>query len=283
MTPETPAVNGQPSDASPFAPQVPITFSGRCSAAKANRRLSARYAFLAVPFLLAYLAAGCATLDAPGFSGGGVPIGGSRLVGRVVSASDSATSLPNVTVKVEETPAGGAPTDLQTTTDHDGSFNFPHVLPGAAIGTVEVTATPADPAYQAQKIGFTIVSGHTKQLIVTLPPASFDVTTAKSLTLVVPGSAVPSGSTVQLQAVVRDAAGNALALMPTLVFDGNFATLNADGTLSVPASISTATGSVDAYWFDLPPQSEQIRVDKNAPQLPPSPPILPKSPQLPGT
>lgn len=233
---------------------------------------------IGVLFLLWAIAcglAGCGSLGSTSFSGGGVPIGGSRLFGRVVAASSPSTSLPNVDVRVTATPDGGVARDMQTTTGQDGSFNFSNVLPGFSNGTVQVTATPADPAYRAQQIAFSVANGHTEQLIVTLPPSSFDPTTASSVTLSLASPAVPSGGSVQVLALVRDAAGKPLPVMPTLAFDGNFGTLNANGTFSVPAGVLSGTGTISAYWYSLPPPSQQIHVGDNGSDQPPNPPMLP--------
>jgi hypothetical protein len=219
--------------------------------------------------------AGCGTLTPTDFSGGGVPIGGSRLFGRVVPAADPAKSLSNVTVKVRSIPNSGASIDQQVVTASDGTFGFANVLPGASSGTVQVTAVPSDAAFQPQQVTLGVASGHTEQLIVTLPPASFDPTTAKSVALAVASPAIPTGGSTQVQAVLRDANGQPLGLMPTLEFDGSFGTLGPDGTITVPPNVLTGTGTIIALWDSLPPQSQQLHVDKNASQQPPSPPILP--------
>jgi hypothetical protein len=280
MTPETPTGTGQRSKNSdsgleltvPAMDTVPPGKSFMCCM---RERFGKRLAALSALLLLEWGLTACATLNAPTFSGGGVPIGGSRVFGRVVSAANPATNLSNVTVKIEATPSGGTPRDLQTTTGQDGSFSFSNVLPGFSSGTVQVTATPSDPAFQAQEIGFTVSNGHTQQMIVTLPPASFDPATATSITIGVASPAVPSGGSIEIQAVLRDGAGKPLSVSPTLVFDGNFGMLNTDGTFFVPQGILTGSGTITAFWFGLPPQSQQIHVDPNASPQPPSPPVLP--------
>ena len=229
----------------------------------------------ALLLLLAAMLAACGTLGSNSFSGGGVPIGGSRVFGRVVSAINTTMSLPNVAIQIQATPDGGIARNLQTTTGPDGSFNFSDVLPGFSNGTLQVTATPADPGYQAQQIAFTVANGHTVQMIVTLPPTSFDNKTANSVLLTLASPAIPSGSSVQLQAIVRDLAGKPLRVQPTLVFDGNFGNLEPDGTFTVPAGTLSGMGAITAYWYRLPPQTLRIRVDNNAPPQPPNPPILP--------
>jgi len=218
---------------------------------------------------------GCGGISPSSFSGGGVPIGGSRLFGRVVAANNTAINLSNVAVSVQATPDGGVQTTTQMTTAQDGTFSFSNVLPGFSNGTVAVTATPADPSYQAQQVTLSVANGHTEQMIISLAPASFDISTAASISLALASPAVPGGGSVQVQAVVRDAAGRPLPIVPTLVFDGNFGMLAPDGTFSVPAGTQSGMGTISAYWYTLLPQMQQIHVDNNAAQQPPNPPILP--------
>ncbi len=246
--------------------------------ARKLRRLAARFWLAALLLLLAALLTACGTLGSNSFSGGGVPIGGSRVFGRVVSAANTSLNLSNVEVDIDATPEGGTTRSLQTTTGPDGSFTFSNVLPGFSNGTLTVTATPADPGYRAHQISLSVANGRTKQMIVTLPPASFDSTTAQSVALALASPAIPSGTSAQLQTVVRDAAGNPLPVKPILVFDGNFGSLEADGTFTVPAGTLSGMGSITAYWYRLQPQTQQIRVDDTAPPQPPSPPILPTPP-----
>ena len=261
---------------------TPDTNGGRTSLSGAGRmafaggRRAVRYIWVgAVLGVLAWALVGCAGSGPPSFSGGGVPIGGSRLFGRVVAAAKPSVSVGNVALQVQATPDGGTPVNLQTTTGPDGTFNVSNVMPGSASGTVQITATATEPGYETQRFAFSLASGHTAQAIVTLPPASFDPTSAKTIALAIASPAVPTGGSVQIQAVVRDAAGQPLGVMPSLVFDGIFGTLAQDGTLTVPKGILSGTGSISAYWFNLGAQSQPIHVDPNAGQQPPSPPVLP--------
>jgi hypothetical protein len=193
----------------------------------------------------------------------------------VVSATNTSTNIPNVTIQMQATQDGGAPRNLATTSGADGSFNFSNVLPGFSSGTVVVTATPADPTYQSQEIAFRVLNGRTENVILTLAPASFDNTTAKSVQLVLASPAIPSGISIQVLSAVRDTAGKVLPVKPTLIFEGNFGMLSPDGTFTVPPGALSGTGSISAYWYRLLPQTQQIRVDPNAPAPPPLPPILP--------
>ncbi|HLJ56400.1 MAG TPA: hypothetical protein VKT77_15280 [Chthonomonadaceae bacterium] len=221
---------------------------------------------------------GCGSGIANSFSGGGVPIGGSRVAGRVVSAANTSVNLPNVAIQIDATPLGGVTHTMQTTSSADGSFAFSNVLPGFSSGSLVVTATPSDSTFQAEQLAFNVQNGHTEQMILTLPPASFDNTKANSVALFLAAPAIPSGTSIQVQSAVRDSAGNVLPVKPTLVFDGNFGSLDPDGVFTVPAGTLSGTGSITAFWYRLPPQTQQIRVDNNAPLPPPNPPVLPGSP-----
>jgi hypothetical protein len=235
---------------------------------------------IAAGIVLLFIAGGlpaCSAISTDNFSGGGVPIGGSRLFGRVVSAANTSTNLSNVTVDVRATPEGGVEHDIRMKTGNDGMFDFTNVLPGVPVGNVQITATPADTAYQPATLSFNVANGHTEQLILTLPPASFDPASAQSVAIAIASPAVPTGSSVQVQAVVRDAAGMPLPVSPTLVFDGDFGMLGPDDTFTVPANVQAGTGTITAFWYNLLPQSQPIHVDSTASPQPPQPPILPKS------
>ncbi len=283
MLPETPAGTGQGSN----APMLPAPVNG-----SAVRESSADDASVVAPPILrttgraiASLAAalmlnslvGCGSLGATDFSGGGVPIGGSRLFGHVVAADRTVTMLSGVDVAVHATPSGGTTRDFEATTGQDGAFSFSNVLPGFSNGTVQVVSTPPADGYRPQSVTFTVSNGHTEQMLVTLPPASFDPSTAKSLAITVASPAVPPGGSVQVQAVLRDAQGRPLPLTPTLVFDGNFGTLNADGTFNVPKGVLSGMGTISAFWPGLPTSSQEIHVDISASQQPPGPPVLPRT------
>jgi len=264
MTPETPERNALQPD-----PNLP---------SRQDFRTARRLWIIALLLMLTAALTACGTLESNSFSGGGVPVGGSRVFGRVVSAVNTSMNLPNVDIQIEATPAGGTARNLETTTGPDGSFNFSNVLPGFSNGTLLVTATPPDTTFQSQQIAFSVSNGHTEQMIMTLPPAAFDNTTASAVSLSLASPAIPGGASVQLQAAVRDAAGKLLPVKPTLIFDGNFGSLDPSGTFTVPAGTLSGMGSITAYWYRLLPQTQQIRVDNNAPPQPPNPPILPDDP-----
>lgn len=232
---------------------------------------------IAVCFTLLLLAGaltGCGS-GVTAFTGGGVPIGGASLTGRVVAANNVNTVVPNVAIRVNATPSGGTTRVLETVTDKDGAFVVANVLPGFSNGTVQLTAVPSGPDYKQQQVAFSITGGRTQQMLVTLPPVSFDATKAASVTLTVGSSAIPTGGSVSVAAAVRDVDNNPLGVTPTLVLDGNFARINADGSVGVPTGITSGSGTLVAYWQGLRSPAQQIHADPNAPSSPPTPPILP--------
>lgn len=216
---------------------------------------------------------GCGTA----FSGGTIPPGGSRLVGRVVSAQNPLSALSNVTVTVLATPKGGTTQTLQMTTGEDGIFDFSKVSTGAGSGTIQVKAVPSGSDFQSQQIAFQGTNGHTDQLIMALPRSTVDINSAKTLQLSPPLAFLPAGDTIQITAQLRDASGNLLSITPTLLFDGNFGTISGDGTFFVPSGTGAGTGTITAYWYSLPPQVSQISVDNTLAPAPPPVPMLPRS------
>ncbi len=210
-------------------------------------------------------------------SGGGFPIGGSRLFGKAVSAMNTAIAIPNARIQVEATPIHGVTQLYEMQTDSKGSFSLDGVLAGKSGGTIILTATPSDVGFRQQRISFQTTAGRTDQVLMTLPPASLDLGTVKSLTLSVANSAIASGSTVQLNVRLKDANDATINLTPSLLYDGDFGTLNDNGTFTVNQNISSGSGRIAAYWYGFTPQSADIRVDNTAQQQPPDLPATPIS------
>ena len=210
-------------------------------------------------------------------SGGGFPIGGTRLFGKAVSALDTSKAIPNAKIQVEATPVNGVTQLYEMQTDSKGSFSLDGVLAGKPGGTVILTATPSDAGFRQQRISFQTTAGHTDQVLMTLPPASLDLGIVKSLTLTVANSAIASGNTVQLNVRLKDANDATVSLTPSLLYDGDFGTLNDDATFTVNQNISAGNGRISAYWYGFTPQSTEIRVDNTAQQQPPDLPATPIS------
>ena len=234
---------------------------------QAYRILILGVCLLAFALLIPGCGNGTGTLS---LSGGGFPIGGSRLFGRAVSAIDVTKPIANAKIVVEATSVTGGTQILEMTADSKGAFEFPRILAGQSGGTLVVSASVADNSYQAQRISFQSVAGTPHQALLTLAPAGFDVTQVKTVSLSLASSGIASGNSASLNAKLRDANGMIVNASPTLLYSGNFGTLNDDGTFSVSPNIAAGSGSVTAYWNGVTPQSTQIQVDNNAPQQPPA-------------
>lgn len=235
-----------------------------------SAQLARRSCIMLTVILLFIGFSGCGTA----FTGGGVPDGHTRLYGTVVSASSPLSNLQNVTVNVQVTPRTGVPVVTQARTGSDGAFNFQIILPQENAGNVQVTATPDDPGFRSQKISFTAQTGHTNQLIVALPSTSLNVANASSVSITGPSNSIHSGDTAGFTARVLDENGKSLQVIPTLLFDGNFATISSDQTIFISPDSSQGSGSITAYWYGLATQTTSVMVNNNAPQLPPPAPVL---------
>lgn len=247
--------------------------------ANSRRRTASSVCLFAICALLSLSLSGCGGgFGGPlSMSGGGFPIGGTRLFGKAVSAADTSKAIANAKIQVEATPVNGVTQLYEMQTDNKGSFSLDGVLAGKAGGTVILTATPSDAGFRQQRISFQTTAGRTDQVLMTLPPASLDLGTVKSLTFSVANSAIASGTTVQLNVRLADANGATISLTPSLLYDGDFGTLNDNGTFTVNQNISAGSGRIAAYWYGFTPQSEDIRVDNTAQQQPPDLPSTPIS------
>ncbi len=269
MTPVTPGNEPQPVDpcvSSADGSAVTLPIFRRTSPARPQLRAVRGLVSLAALWLLW----GCGTGNS--FTGGSIPPGGTRLFGRVAAAENPLQPLAHAMVMVETRPISGGVRTLQAVTAADGSFDFTSVPTGSTSTTLTVTVTP-DPATsrQTQQMVFRADNGRTDNLVVALPPVSFDVNSARTLTLRDVGS-LPPGDSATIHTRLLDSAGKRLPVQPTLLFSGNFGSFAADETF---AATATGVGTITAFWYTLPSPSISIVVDANAPQLPPSPPDLP--------
>ncbi|MCW3097560.1 MAG: Carboxypeptidase regulatory-like domain [Chthonomonadaceae bacterium] len=276
MTPVTP---GHP--VSPDGSGIPCADgSASHGAVRAESRLFRR-AFAGgkgmVALVALWLLCGCS--GGLAFTGGSIPPGGTRLVGRVAAAENPLAPLAHVTVQVVTQPITGGTRTLTATTGVDGAFIFPSVPTGRTTTVMTVTATP-DPTEgrQSQQVVFQAQNGVTDDLVVALPLKSFDVTLATSLTLH-DITTVPPGYSTTIHTRLLDSGGKRLSVQPTLLFAGNFGSIAIDETF---AATEPGFGTITAFWYNLPNVTTQILVDPKAPQPPPAPPDLPPA-QNPGT
>lgn len=273
MTPVNP---GHPISPEPFGSHSADGSVSPCVApAKPPHSLRA---FLFGKALLALVALGllCGCGGGLGFTGGSIPPGGTRLFGRVVQAENPLEPLARATIQVDTRPVTGGHRTFVTKTGTDGTFSLPSVATGTTYATFIVTVTPeAGTPRQSQQIVFRADNGVADNLIVTLPLNTFDVTSAKTLTLqnIVD---IPPNSSIAIHARLLDSNGKRLPVQPTLLFAGNFGSIALDETFA--ASDNTGSGSVTAFWYGLPPAGTTITVDAHAVEPPPAAPDFPAAP-----
>jgi len=205
-----------------------------------------------------------------GFTGGSIPTGGTRLVGNVVAAENTLTPVQGAVVTVTVLPVSNSNPPQQYITDQNGAFGFAHI-PIAAQGstTIQVTVAPAaSSGRQSNQINYTVPSGRDADLLATLPPTSFNVNTAATVSISTLPS-FPPNDTITMPAYIYDATGKLLPYGPSLLFVGNF------GTLSLGSDFDASeggTGTVFAFWYNLPVTYSSVVVNQYSPALPPSPP-----------
>lgn len=279
MRPETPT-NGNSRSTTVLYFSPPCSYAERAvpsrerpSCAAIRQRVS-RLAGLVLLGATLLFATGCGNA----FDGGTIPNGRSvRLFGQVVNAANPQQPLTKATVSVTSTPAGGTPQTAQTSTDSNGAFNFPSVNSGATSATVQMTITPSNADFKAQKVTFLLSSGYNADLLVTLPPASFPDTGA-ALQISPPFVSAQTGQPVNYTAQLLDASGKPLRILPTLLYSGNSGTISTTGVASDGSNatfypIAQGPGTISALWYDKPAAIAQVIVSKSATSAqPPTPP-----------
>lgn len=211
------------------------------------------------------------------FSGGGFPIGKALVFGRAVSAENPQVVFAGVRIILHATPGNGSSERLETTTDANGNFEVGNIPTGQSGGTVQMTAVPADPNVRQQSLAFFVANGRRTGVFLSLPQMSFDISRARSLAFSTPSVTVRPGDTVRLNAQVRDADGEVLPVVPTLVYDAGLGTVGGDGTFF---GVNEGTGNITALWYNNLSASTTVNVDSDAPSVPPPPPRNPNTIQL---
>jgi hypothetical protein len=230
----------------------------------------ARYLPLA---LLLSLLSGCGLSN--GFTGGGFPIGRAAFSGKVVLAESPLTALPDARLTLTVTGQGRVTRAFTTVSGPDGRFDFGQVRFEGTTGTARISIRPPTTGRRPQELTFVLSDGKPAVLIAALASASFDTTQGTAVTLSPAAVSVPSQQTVQFAAHVRDKNGNALPVVPSLLFIGNVGNINGDGTFY---GASTGSGTITALWYgNLVSNTVPITVDNSVPPsyLPPPPPVLP--------
>jgi hypothetical protein len=254
-----------------LAPSEPPTsrpffaFLKRVGCARISRRSLLRGTGAGLALALLATLAGC---GGNGFTGGGVPIGKSRLKGLVLSAESPRTPVPNALITVRAR-SGSNVFTIQRLTDTLGVFDIADIPTNEVTGEVEVSVTPENPALRSQQVAFLLSNGRTASLIVSLPRFSYDIAQEMTLRFSPPQATIQPGQSIRFDAQVRDRNGNELPLEPTLLFSDDFGTLNPDGTFRAS---SAGTGEVFAFWYNAQRAAASVIVNSPGGNPPPPPP-----------
>jgi len=280
MTPVTPGTPVSPDDSGIPCADGSASHRAVQTESRLHRRAFAGRKGLAALAALCLLS-GCGGGELA-FTGGSIPPGGSRLVGRVAWAEDPSKPLVNATVQVETRPTSGGVRTLTAITASDGSFTFVDVPTGSTTSTFTVTVTPPvepDPslARQSQTIVFQAQKGIADDLAVSLPLTT--APTAAKLTLS-PITTVQEGQTAVIHAHLFDSGGTKLSLEPTLLYAGNFGKIQTDATF---LASNPGSGTVSAFWYNLSSVTTSIKVVPFTSDFPPAPPLQPDVPPFLGT
>jgi hypothetical protein len=277
MTPASPEQERPDAATSPTPPSVPERTTGRKfgeghdtrhptpdTPVRPRRRLVCASLLLALSALLTNLS-GCTN----SFSGGSFPIGKAFVVGRVVSAEDPQIVFKGVKITLLATPPGGESKRFDAITDANGNFQFDNVPTGQISGAAQLSAISDDATIRGQSLFFSLINQRKRGLFIALPKTSFDVSQAASIRIVPPTFTLPPGDTVRIDAQLRDINDNILPVLPSLIYDADLGTVGGDGTF---AGMAAGTGSITAQWYGNLTAVASIRVDPNAPSLPPPAP-----------
>ncbi len=209
-----------------------------------------------------------------GFTGGGVPIGRAVIIGQAVSATAPNQPLANalvyVSVSTNSVNSANAPLGLTltATTDSSGRFNFSDIPVDTAPTSIRVAVDPKTTAFIAQQVLFKLDKGNKANLIVTLAPASVNLSSVSSIVLS-PTSNVFTSLTGQINAQAQDSSGISLQLTPSLLLIGDFSVFQANGTFT---STHEQVGTVEAFWYNNLQISGTLSIQNNGNGSPPPPP-----------
>lgn len=231
------------------------------------------------------LLAGCAILlfstgcGINALIGDGIPPGTSKLVGKVLAADNAQQPLANLNVTVSSTATGQATVSYRVTTDAQGLFTVKGIVTGKhqasgplSVSNVVVSVDPAKTPYQTQKISLLLTEGRATEVVVALPPTSFDVSQVGQVSITAPAASangVTTGSPFQFTARMLDrnnmpliSAQTGNYLVPSLVLDGFMVTgVGSNGTFEATGAligISSITGQVSVPGADQPVNSPRL-------------------------
>lgn len=196
------------------------------------------------------------------FTGGGFPNGlNTRMSGRLVHADNSLLPLANAAITLTVSTPRFVLAQLQATSAVDGTFSFPAIPTGAYSVSADIDIVPADRGEQEQKFKFALMHDQPVQLIAALPPASFDISQAASVTLTLSRTTVPTAVNIPFVTKVIDNQGNTISLSPSLLFYGGFGSIGIENTFY---ATSSGSGQMIAIWSStLHSAAVNITADEN--------------------
>ncbi len=203
------------------------------------------------------------------FTGGGVPIGKAVIKGQVVSATMPNSPIPNANVIVSVSTNTRVGETLNATADSQGRFNFPNIPVDTAPTSIRVAVIPPSGDFVPQQVFFKLDKDKTANLIMSLVPPTVDVSSAANVALSSDGTLFSTSLTGKINAQVLDSQGNPLKVSPSLLFIGDFHSVQADGSFT---SNSEGVGTVQAFWYNNLQTSSTLSIQSDGVTSPPPPP-----------
>ena len=271
-----------------------------------HKRLRHRLLALSIGLVLLLALAGC---GGNSLIGDGIPPGKSAIKGKVIVADIPQKSLAGLIVTLVSTPTGKPTVSYRVITDALGQFSVDGIVTGKhndngplSVTNVVVSVDPAKTPYQAQKISLLLTENRATQVVLAMPPVSFDANQVGGVSITSPianSSGVTSGSSFQFVARLLDHANMPLVsaqtgnyVVPSLVLDGLTLTgIGSDGTFQAVGSqvgVSSITGQINVPGatqavvsprLDLPVQpstTSNVSNSNQSTQGIPSPPAIPR-------
>ncbi len=184
-----------------------------------------------------------------GMTGGSVPVGAARLAAQVVS-SDTSMPVPNAVITVTF-----GSSSVKTITDGDGRF----ILPNIAGASYKIAIAPPVGSRLTTAWEWTIPvpDGQHLQLLAELWSNSFDISKVQRVRVQGGDLREHVGEEGRIESHCFDGGNNDLGVHPSLLFTGNFGTLQSNGTIK---GLSPGSGTVTA-WLNNHTESVNVNVD----------------------
>ncbi len=155
-------------------------------------------------------------------TGGSVPIGSARVLGRVVRADNVNSPVAGALVVL----AQGAYRSERSTSP-DGAFDFGGVKPGPFACSVKPPDGTGLSATWAWR--FELGEAKSAKLVAAVPPKAHEGFVAGNVTVNPPGASIAVGETLRFSAIGYDAAGLPAPFRPAILLEGDVGTLDSDG------------------------------------------------------